>query len=317
MKAKLLVRAAVAAVVVAMCGGAASNDPPPSWAFIGMKPGPDLPKDKLVSAPGSKLRVQAGELGDAFTADWFPGDHPKMPAVVEHGYPKKKLAACAECHLATGVGGPDAAVLAGLPADYIVEEFAEFRSGRRDCAGSPPCDKDMHDWANAISPADLRAAAEYFARTPYRSRTRVVEAAMVPKAELVWFVYMPVKGAKPEPIGDRILEMPDDLNRYLISDWRAPFTAYVPPGSIARGKALVESGAGAMPCAACHGAKLQGMGAIPPLAGRSPTYLYRQLYNIQYGYRKGPAAAQMLPEVAHLNAKDRLAIAAYLGAMKN
>jgi len=318
MKTTVLLQAACAAAAIMLCGGAASNDPPPQWAFIIMHKGPDLPKDKPVTVAGSKLIVPPKEFEkNNYVADWFPSDHPKMPIVVEHGRPAQKVSACSECHMVTGVGGPDSAVLAGLPADYIVEQFEEFHSGRRGCAvkESEPCAIAMPEEAKAISAADIRAAAEYFAKTPYRSRLHVVEAAMVPKVEMVWYNYMPVKGTKLEPIGDRIVEVASDLGRYMSSDWHAPITAYVPPGSLKRGKALVDSGAGAVPCAACHGAGMQGVGMIPPLAGRSPSYLYRQLYNIQYGYRKGPAVALMLPEVAHLTAKDRLAIAAYLASM--
>ena len=38
---------------------------------------------------------------------------------------------------------------------------------------------------------------------------------------------------------------------------------------------------------------LQGVGLIPPLAGRSPTYLMRQLLAFQTGERAGAAAAAM------------------------
>jgi len=324
MKARMVIRAAGAAAVFLLCSGAAphnppAKDPPPSWAFIVMKKGPDLPKDKPVTVPGSKLSVTPKQLNDSnYVADWFPSDHPKAPAAVAIGRPKDKAWPCAECHLLTGVGEADSAILAGLPADYIVQQFEEFHSGRRGCAvAQSECSKAMPAVARAVTAAELNEAAAYFARTPYRSRIKVVEAAMVPKAEVVWYTWMAVKGSKLEPIGDRIIESPDSLESYLSANWRAPFTAYVPPGSIARGKALVESGAGALPCASCHGANLQGMGMVPPLAGRSPSYLYRQLYDIQYGFRKGSAVALMLPEVAHLNAKDRLAIAAYLAAMKN
>ncbi len=318
MKTTVFVRAACAAAVMVLCGAAANDDPPPHWAFIIMHKGPDLPKDRPVTVPGSKLSVPVKQFVEQdYIADWFSSDHPKMPLVVERGRKETKVAACSECHLVTGVGGPDSAGLAGLSADYIVAQFEEFRSGRRDCAvkESEPCAEAMPAEAKAISTADVRAAAAYFAQIPYRSRLHVVEAAMVPKTEIVWYTNMPVKGAKLEPIGDRIIELQDDLSRYMAGDWRAPITVYVPPGSLKRGKTLVESGAGAMPCAACHGAGLQGTGMIPPLARRSPSYLYRQLYNIQYGYRKGPAVAPMLPEVAHLTAKDRLAIAAYLASM--
>jgi cytochrome c553 len=48
---------------------------------------------------------------------------------------------------------------------------------------------------------------------------------------------------------------------------------------------------------------------------RSPSYLARQLYDIQYGARKGPAVALMVPEVAHMTPADRIAIVAYLASL--
>ena len=90
----------------------------------------------------------------------------------------------------------------------------------------------------------------------------------------------------------------------------------MPKGSIARGEKLVAAGGGAMPCRACHGQDLRGIGNIPPLAGRSPSYLARQLYDMQYGTRRGPAVAPMLAEVAHMTPADGIAIVAYLGSMK-
>jgi cytochrome c553 len=48
----------------------------------------------------------------------------------------------------------------------------------------------------------------------------------------------------------------------------------VPRGSIARGKALVTSGEKTAPCSSCHGSDLRGSGDIPPLIGRSPSYLF-------------------------------------------
>jgi cytochrome c553 len=143
----------------------------------------------------------------------------------------------------------------------------------------------------------------------------VVEAALVPKTEVVGYDLAAIKGEGKEPIGERILELPDDPTLFYLGDWRTRITAYVPPGSIARGKVLVENGAGAQPCTLCHGMHLQGAGVIPPLAGRSPSYIVRQLYDIQYGFRKGPAVMLMRPQVAHLNARDRIAIAAYLASL--
>ncbi len=68
--------------------------------------------------------------------DWYPAEHPAMPAVVAHGSPPPgertaPLLPCALCHLPNGLGHVESASLAGLPADYIIRQLVEFRSGRR------------------------------------------------------------------------------------------------------------------------------------------------------------------------------------------
>jgi cytochrome c553 len=301
---------AVAAAVFVCCAAAPKDDPPPAWAYVIYQPGPS-PKDTLITVPGSKLHLMAKKLEDPFFAvDWFAEDHPQMPPVVARGH-APKLWSCSFCHSPAGVGGSDSAVIAGLPAGYIEEQFAEFRSGRRRCAVAkdPSCSEAMQTIAAAANPSEVKEAAAYFASVQYRSRLHVVEAALVPKTRPGG--YFLVRSGGTEPIGSRIIELPGDVVREQHADWRNPVTAYVPPGSIARGRTLVERTA----CASCHGAHLQGLGLVPPLAGRSPTYIVRQLYDIQYGFRAGPAP--MKPVVAHLTAPDRIAIAAYLASLPN
>jgi len=49
-------------------------------------------------------------------------------------------------------------------------------------------------------------------------------------------------------------------------------------------------------CAPCHGADLRGgVNEAPPIAGRSPIYIYRQLTDIRNGARKGPSVEKMQP----------------------
>jgi cytochrome c553 len=67
-----------------------------------------------------------------------------------------------------------------------------------------------------------------------------------------------------------------------------------------------------VPCAACHGANLKGIDDIPPITGRSPTYVVRQLFEIKTGVRRGAKADQMLPTVANLSVDDMIDLAAYL-----
>ncbi|HEX6162129.1 MAG TPA: c-type cytochrome [Vicinamibacterales bacterium] len=115
-----------------------------------------------------------------------------------------------------------------------------------------------------------------------------------------------------EVLGQRIIEMPEDLARTELRDGASGFVAYVPPGSIAKGESLVKTGGGkSVACGTCHGNDLKGLGPIPPLAGRSPSYAVRQLFDFQQGVRKGPWSPLMKAAVEQLTVDDMIAIAAY------
>ena len=91
--------------------------------------------------------------------------------------------------------------------------------------------------------------------------------------------------------------------------------AYVPPGSLQKGAALVASGGGkTVPCGVCHGVDLNGLGPVPGIAGRSPSYLMRQLWDIKQGTRKGAWSPLMKPVVENLTQDDMLAIVAYVAS---
>jgi cytochrome c553 len=293
-------------------------DPPPDWAF------PVNPPSRTSSAPalnriehvaGSKLTFTDRQVNDEFfVADWFPGEHGPMPAAVNIGR-KPAVMPCAVCHLPTGNGGPAEAALPGLSARYMLEQIDEFRAGRREVA-QPKMQsaREMEKLAKAVTDADLAAAARYFSQLKFTSHFHVVETDTAPRTR-IGLVSLHVKLPGSEPLGQRIIEMPDDARQWELGNPHTEFTAYVPKGSIARGAALVSSGDGAAPCRSCHGADLKGTGDVPPLAGRSPSYLARQLYDIQHGTRQGPAVALMRPEVAHMTPEDRIAIVAYLGSL--
>jgi cytochrome c553 len=120
-------------------------------------------------------------------------------------------------------------------------------------------------------------------------------------------------GGGTEPIGQRVIELPEDAEGAELRDPHSSFMAYVPPGSIKRGEALVTTGGGdrTVRCTACHGADLKGMGPVPGLAGRSPIYVVRQLYSFQHGLREGLWSPLMKEAVARLTVEDMVAIAAY------
>ena len=120
-----------------------------------------------------------------------------------------------------------------------------------------------------------------------------------------------------EPLGRRIPETPDDVDQFELRDSRATFTAYVPVGSVAKGEALAKTGGAGVTvaCATCHGPDLKGVGDIPAIAGRSPTYMVRQLYEFKSGARQAGNAALMRPVVEKLSLDDLRALTAYLASL--
>jgi cytochrome c553 len=298
----------------------AAADGVPIWAYPVPQamPAPAKPDDTIQKKlPGSKLRFTDAGVSDRFKVpDWFPGDHAPMPDVVAHGR-KPQVYACGYCHLPNGQGRPENASLAGQPAAYIIEQVTEMKEGRRETSqptmGSI---KSMYQVAGAVSPAEVKIAADYFSRLKYKKWIRVVETDSVPKFEISSHnMLVKAKGGS-EPIGERIAEMPENLDRTELRDPNSGFVAYVPKGAIARGRKLVQSGNGAFPCTSCHGADLKGDGNVPALAGRSPSEIVRQLYDIQHGTRSGPTVDPMKPEVANMTAENRVDIAAYLASLK-
>ena len=195
----------------------------------------------------------------------------------------------------------------------MINQMVEFKSGTRSSSvpGRPP--GFMAKIAASASAADIEAAAAYFSTQRPVSFIRVVETDTVPRTEVKGWVLAKAKTGGTEPLGNRIVETPDDAERFELRDGRVTFTAYVPMGSIAMGEGLVKSGAeGGPACISCHGANLRGVGSIPSLAGRSPSYIARQLYDFHSGARHGANAAIMKPVADRLNDADRIAIAAYL-----
>ena len=311
-------------------GGTTSSDAAihaaEAWAFSkAQSPDPSVPKasqaakpamSQSLHVPGSTRRYTFGELSTNFNApDWFPQDHPPPPRVVLHG--PKPVWACGACHYPNGQGDTTSATLAGLPKAYILEQVAAFRDGER----RPP-DPDMPEEARNLDKGDLQKAADYFSSLKLHPIRRVVETTSVPKTHWDSFVLAPDRDGAREPIGERIIELSDDQKLYDLGDERVGFVAYVPPGSIEAGAKIAAQGHGSAPaCESCHGADLlgadlPGIGIAPPLAGRSPTYLARELILFRLGRRTNPGAAPMRTEVSHLTLQDMIDVAAYAGSRK-
>ena len=119
-----------------------------------------------------------------------------------------------------------------------------------------------------------------------------------------------------EPIGDRIIMLPEDQELARKRDPRSGFIAYVPPGSLAAGKALAEGGGGkTLACAGCHGDGLKGTETAPRIAGVHPIYLVRQLIQFKEGSRKGQNSALMAAPIAMLTLRDMIDLAAYAASL--
>jgi cytochrome c553 len=307
-----------ASLILCLPAVAGAADAPPDWAYPatpqGYKPPPDNGQAKHVA--GSTKAFTKKDIDDFFNPpDWFPNEHPAMPNLVQHG--KQPIVhACDQCHLTTGVGHPESGNLAGLPAAYIVEQLGEFRNGNRvsSVAGRSA---NMITFSKGLTDDEVKEAAEYFASIKPYTWTRVVETTTVP-ATFVGEGNMRFAspGNAKEPIGKRIIEVPEDMEGAEVRDPHSGFVANVPMGSIKAGEALATTGANGktLQCSICHGADYKGIGNVPRLAGRSAIYIFRQLYDIQHGMRKGNAVALMQPVVAKLSQDDMLALAAYMAS---
>jgi hypothetical protein len=145
----------------------------------------------------------------------------------------------------------------------------------------------------------------------------VLEHALVPRSRVVGWVYVAIPGGGNEPLGTRLLEFAPDAVRHERRDDDMEYVAYVPPGSLRRGKFLANGGAPSDACVGCHGDRLQGVGVVPRLAGRSPTYLLRQLVAFQTGARAGAAAQPMAAVAAKLEVGAMIDAAAYAASLNH
>ena len=300
---------------------AQSQEEPPPWAYPVNPPDFKLPPDDgtVRRVPGSTVTFTLTQVRDRFFApDWHPGDYPPLPEIVARGR-KPDVFACGFCHRADGPGGPENANLTGLPAGYIVQQMADFKSGARKSSvqkGRIPAELKAL-LVKTITDAEVEAAAAYFSSIKPRSIVSVIEADTVPKTYVTgWFLAAVTTGEK-EPIGQRIIEVPEDLEQFVSRDTRARFLAYVPIGSIQKGQVLATTGGGGktVQCGTCHGADLKGIEFVPGIAGRSPSYTVRQLYDYKYGARAGTGSALMKPSVEKLTIEDMISLAAYAASL--
>jgi len=281
----------------------------PAWAFP-VQQGSLAPDPGPKKLAGSDKTYTPEEIDNLMAPpDWLPNDHPPAPSIVTKGH--GGALACGSCHLMSGIGHPESADVAGMPETYVKQQMMDFKSGARvDIAR-------MNGIAKEMSDQEIAEVSAWFAAQKPRKNNRVVEAEMAPKTIVAQgrMRFVDPAGGM-EPIGNRIITLPDQPDRARLRDPNSPFTAYAPPGSLAKGKVLVETGGGkSVACTLCHGMELHGQGGNPRLAGLHPVYTVRQLQWFKHGTRKGTDASLMQLPVSQLTDEDILNIAAYLGSL--
>jgi cytochrome c553 len=228
-------------------------------------------------------------------------------------------------------GRPENASPAGLPAGYLIRQLTDFRNDLRHSADPRKGNSNtMVMLAKAMSDDEIRQAADYFSAVAWRQHVRVVETTHVPKARIQGELFIPIANERTEPIGNRIIEVPADVEgNQTLRNSRGMWIAYVPPGTIKKGKDLVTTGGmkvangqivqgKSTACGACHGPDLMGVPPdVPPLVGRSPSYLAREIFDIQQGVRRGSNSNVPLMKmvVERLTPEDILTMTAYLASL--
>lgn len=297
---------------------------PPLWAYPVAQPG-NPPAPPATPDDGSPRHVANSTVGltlaqtrDTYNIpDWHPDNHPPAPDIVAKGR-RPNVVACGYCHLPNGQGRPENSSVAGLPASYIIQQMADFKNDLRKSSETRlGPQRLMVTLSKATTDAEVKAAADYFASFKLKQWIRVVETATVPKTRIAGGMFIALENAGTEPIGNRIIEVPENLEQTELRDSGSGFIAYAPIGSIKKGEALVTTGGGkTTACASCHGADMKGLGPVPTIAGRSPSQMARQMWDMKYGARKGEWTQLMKPVVEKLSDEDLVNITAYLASLK-
>ncbi len=287
-----------------------------TWAFPQLVPAKELKPveddGKPRRVPGSTRQYTQTQIDDMFSIpDWFPNEHPPFPKVVQSGK-SPRVQACGKCHLVNGQGHPESASLTGLSAGYMIRQMAELKNNVRKNA------EPMNLYSKNLSDEEVREASGFFAGLKPSVWYKVVERGMVPETYLnVNYKRLATPDGAMEPIGNRIISVPEDAFRNESRDPHSGYIAYVPPGSLKKGEDLVKTGGGGrtIACSICHGPDLRGLAEVPRIAGQHPIYIVRQLYNFKNGYNGGPWSLLMKAPVSKLTDEDIVSIAAYVGSL--
>ena len=320
----------------------AAGDPPPPWAYGFADAAPATPPaapapgggcwrrwwtaraaapagagagHSLKKMPGSTGAFTLAQIRDAFgPADWFPAITRRCPTSSRTASGRTCApAACATTRTARAV--PENAGVAGLPVAYFIQTMADFKSDARKSADPRKANTNvMIAIAKGMTDEEIKAAAEYF---------RLDEVDAVDQGRRSEHGAEDAHRRRHVPQargGGQGADRPAHhrgagRHRAHRGASRSAFRVHSPTCRSAasrRARRWSRPGGGkTTQCAVCHGADLKGLGPVPGIAGRSPSYTVRQLYDMQQGTRKGVWTDLMKPVVAKLTNDDMLALAAY------
>ena len=240
-----------------------------------------------------------------------------MPDIVARGRQADGIRACGLCHYPNGQGKMENGGVAGLPAAYILQQLADFKSGARRSADPRKANtNEMVAIARTLTDAEAKAAAEYFASMPWRQWVRVVESEQAPRVRATTNgLFLPVAGAPQEPLGQRIIEMPEQPDS----------TELVPRSALrvrgVRADWVDREGRGARddwwrwPDRALHARAMAPISRERRPCRASPadraSYIVRQLHDMQQGTRQ---TKTMKAAVEKLSVEDMVSITAYVSS---
>jgi cytochrome c553 len=277
---------------------------------------------------GSQESFTMGEVWNFYgPADWYPQDHPPAPDIVAFGREGDGIPACAMCHMHNGQGLMQNGSVIGLSEEYILRQLHEFNAGLRESSDTNKSNSyAMAAIGRKLTEEDMQTAAAYYSKIKPQKWVEVVESDVVPQFKASTNGLFTKVSDETGPLGERLIEMPKDaFEATRLRSPRGQWIAYTPVGSLERGKLLVETGSTiengetvfgrTIPCAACHGGDMRGSFLGPTIAGRSPSYLARQMFDFQSGSRAGEKAVLMIPTLQNLTNNDVIAIVAYISSL--
>src|SRR6185503_4255518 len=203
--ATALVLALIAALALTVTNTRAAGEPP-AWAYAippappagTPPPTPPPPDTTPKTLPGSNLTFTRQQIADGFgPADWFPGDHPPMPDIVAHGKQAQNARACGLCHMPNGTGRQENAGVSGLPVSYFIQTMNDFRNDLWKSAELRKANTNaMIQIAKAMTPEEIKIAADYFGSMKWTPWIRVVETNTVPKVVSRGGIWILLEGAE-------------------------------------------------------------------------------------------------------------------------